>query len=97
MMHKSRHDLLEFFLTHLPMSHTDTSFRTDLLYEIRQRVNGFNPVMNDVHLSAPFELEVDRILDNGGLEFHNDRLNSESISRRCFDHRHVPQPAERHV
>src|SRR5262249_2062 len=56
-MHESRHYVLEFFFTHLPMSNAHASLGTDLLHEVCKRINGFNAVVYDKYLPFPVELE----------------------------------------
>ena len=73
------------------------AFGADLLHEIRQRINRLDAVVNNIDLAAALQLKIDRILDDDGLELHDDGLNRQAVARRRLDNRHVPQPAERHV
>ena len=89
MMHETRHHLFQLFLPHLAMRNAQSSVRANPSDEIGERVNRFDTVMDHVHLSTSLQLETDRIFDDHGLEFHNNRLDGEPITRRGFDHRHV--------
>ena len=53
--------------------------------------------MDDIHLATAFEFEVDRIFDDGGLEFHHNGLNRQAVARWSLNDGHVTQPAERHI
>src|SRR5262249_53628196 len=92
-MHESSHYLLELLLANLPVSDPDGSFGADLLYEVRQRVNRFDAVVNDVNLATAIEFEIDRVLDDDRLELHDNRLNGQPVAGSGFDNGHVSQAA----
>src|SRR5262245_17722162 len=96
-MHETRHHLFQLFFTHLSVADAYSRFRRELLNEIRERINGFNTIVDDVYLPATFQLEIDGVLDDDGFELRDDGLDGQTVSRRSFDHRHVAHTAERHI
>ena len=93
MMHEFCHHLFELFLAHLTVGDTNACLRSQLLNEIGERVNGFDPVVNNVNLAAALELEIDRIFNHNGLEFDDDGLNRQPVTRGSFNDGHIPQTA----
>src|SRR5439155_20525563 len=96
-MHESSHHLFEFLLAHLPMRYTHTRLRTNLLHEVRKRIDGFDTIVDHIDLTASIEFKIDRVLYDNGLEFHDDGLNCETIARGRLNHRHIPQSTQRHI
>ena len=97
MMHEFCHHLFELFLAHLTVGDTNARLRSQLLNEIGERVNGFDSVVNNVNLAAALELEIDRIFNHNGLEFDDDGLNRQPVTRGSFNDGHIPQTAQRHI
>ena len=73
----------------LSVADADSCFRRKFLNEIRQRVNRLDAIVDDVYLPATLQFKIDGVLDNNRFELRNDGLNSQSISWRSLDNRHI--------
>jgi hypothetical protein len=67
------------------------------LQQRAQRKDGFDPVVDEVHLAAARQLVADGAFDDRRVEPDHCRLDGEPIPRRRFNHGHVANADERHV
>ena len=91
------HDLLELPFGHLPVADSDTRFRNQIVQFFLDRCNVLDPIVNEVHLTAAFDLAQAGFADNDFVPLADKRLHGEPVGGRCCDQRHVAQSTERHV
>ena len=63
----------------------------------REVVNGFDAIVDEVDLSAAFELHLDGGADELFIEFCDDGLDGHAVFGRGFDDGHVAQADEGHM
>ena len=81
-VHELGHDRFESFFTHLAVSNADTRFRTDLLHEIRQGIDRFDSVMNNVDLPTLGRPTIAIVGSDKAVELEAATLITESSSSR---------------
>ena len=88
-MIKVRHDLFEFFLSHLPMASQHPGFRDQLFYLIRALLNVFDLIMQVVDLAASQQFSLHRFFDNGQIPRPYERFYGQATGGWCRDDREV--------
>ena len=79
------------------MSDADAGSGNQLLQEGGARPNGIYAVMQEVDLTSPAYFELQRRLDQVGLEVRHHSLDGKPVLGRSLDHRHVAQTKQRHM
>src|SRR5262249_12158239 len=89
--------VLELFIGHLAVTNSDSRLRHEAVYQLGDREDSLDSIVNKEDLAAALKLELDRRADYWFRELHDMSLNRESVPRRCLDHRHIAKTCKRHV
>jgi hypothetical protein len=95
--HEPPHHAVEIPLPHLAVAHRHARPRRQRSDPFGHRPDGLDPVVHEVHLTAPVEFPRQRFLEQGVVPRLDERDDGRPVPRRCLDQRQVPQPRQREM
>jgi len=93
---KVTHDRLQFALRHLPVAHHHARLRHQLAQFYSAVLDGFDFVMQKVHLTAPAQFAQYRLADRTIAFLANEGLDRQAALGGSGNHREIPQPLHAH-
>ena len=93
--HKIEYPVFQFLRLHLPVSDARLYSGANPFQDILYRQNVFHPIMNEIHLAAPFHFKINYISYRFFIKIDDFRLYRKPVRRRGIDNRKIPGSQQR--